>query len=348
MLFADLLKTSALILGAIFGLFVLLDYAIHFRELITNAKVSFSIVFFYYLCHLSKYLAILLPLSLLIASIKVLTTMNEKRELLALLAGGLSKKRLILPFLITAGCISLLLLANFEFFTPRALAIIDAFDMKTLKRSSHKEPRLYTVPLEDGSNLYYSKRSLKEMALFDVYWIESLDSIWRIKSLKLLSNGPEAYFVDHLTRDLDNNLVLQSSNEFLPMPQMRIETLARTNFFIPFQARPISELIALKNSSLRYHVQSKSVIKTQLYHKLLTPLIALTAVLIVVRTCMRYKRDSNSLKIYALSFFGFMMLSALINATTIIGEADLIDPIIALLIPTALPVIYFGGRLIWL
>ena len=348
MLFADLLKTTALVLGAIFGLFVLLDYAIHFRELATSAKVPFQTVFFYYLCQLSKYLAILLPLSLLIASIKVLTTMNEKRELLALLAAGLTKKRIAFPFLLTAGCVSLLLLANFELFTPHALATIDAFDMKSLKRSSHKEPTLYTVPLGDGSKLHYAKRSLKEMALFDVYWIESQDSIWHIKSLKLLSTAPEAYFVDHLTRGPDNNLVLTDSHEFLPMPQIQLETLARTNFFIPFQARSITELISLTNSPLLYHVQSKSVIKTQMYYKLLTPLIALTTVLMVLGACMRYKRENNSLKIYALSFFGFMVLSALINAATIIGEAHLINPLIALLIPTTLPLIYFGGRLKWL
>ena len=147
------------------------------------------------------------------------------------------------------------------------------------------------------------------MALSDVFWIENLDSIWRIKSLQLTPT-PVGYFVDHLVRDEHQNLTLKSSYERLDLPQIHIETLSRANFFVPFDARSISELFKFKLSVLPFHVQNLPIINTQITYKLMTPLVPIIGVFMILTPCMCYTRHSRQFKIFNMAFFGFMFLAS--------------------------------------
>ena len=124
------------------------------RAHLAGASSSISSLCFYYLSHISKHMTILLPLSLLVASIKVLTQRNERRELLALLSAGLSKKKISAPFLLVGCLTSLLLFVNFELWMPRAIGFIEAFDMKQYTKKQEDLERLYVIPLKCGSKIY--------------------------------------------------------------------------------------------------------------------------------------------------------------------------------------------------
>lgn len=114
----ELSKVFLLILFGFYFLYVLIDYAFHTS---TYTHLSFLKILLVYVYHLSKRALVLLPFALLMATIKVITTSNQQKEIIALLAGGISKRRLLRPFLLFALlCVSLLYF-NEQFFHPFAV-----------------------------------------------------------------------------------------------------------------------------------------------------------------------------------------------------------------------------------
>ncbi len=342
-LLKEQIKALVGIFCAIFFMFVLLDYAIHAKEMMR----SNSHVIEYYLSQASKYLIYLLPLSLLIATIKVLTSMSASRELLALQAGGISLKKIAAPLIITGlGC-TLLIGHNFQYWLPKALANIESFEHLRASRKN-KEVNLYTVPLEDGTKLYYAHRSLETMTLSDVIWVQSTNEVWRMKELRLRPTGHEGRFVNHLMRDGFGRMQLIDSHEAIALPQLHLETLADTRFFTPIKARPLFELYRSLNTDNAYLRQHEHAIVTQVIYKTLSPLLALLAICAALRPAMRYRRFANPFPIYALASLGFIAVCALLNAAVIVGEAGALSPFFAIGLPLVMLTVTYGGRTLWL
>ena len=345
-LFSELFKTFLWVLTAVFALFMLLDYSIHVRQLSTNVDIAG--IGYYYLCHLSKYGVILIPLSLLIATIRVVVGLNIHRELVAMQAGGLPIKKIAHPFLITASLLTCLLYANFQWWMPRSMELIEHFEEIQFGKSQSAEPELNLVPLEDGSKLYYQRFFPSEMALFDVFWIQSPNEMWRIKSLKLSSMGPEGFCVDHLKRNRDHQMELIDSYDYLHMKQMRIDTLATRPLFIPFRARSITNLIDLIGSLEPYYAKKQSAITSQLLYKLCMPLGCIVVVWAIFPLCVRYSRQLKPMLIYALGLFGIIAGYAIMGAALILGDVNTISPYLATLIPMSVATLFFGGRFHWI
>ena len=341
-LFKELLKVFFLFLAAFYFLFVLFDYSTHMREL--SSGVDSTLIAEYYLCHLSKYMPVLVPLALLVATIKVLTGSNQHRELVALQSGGISAKKIARPFVLTAMASIGLLYANYQFWIPDAMRGIHSFEETYFTKERRFDPMLYRVPLEDGSKLFYQRFFQSEMALFDVLWMQSPDELWRIKSLALLPSGPEGFFVDHLKR-VNGRFELVDSHKHLPLSQIRLETLSSSQFFTPFEARSLKDLYQLLHSQVPFYLLKKNVIHTQWLHKWVLPLMSLTLILAIIPRCVRFKRDMGIFSTYAIGLFGFIVFYAIMGAAVILGES--ISPYYTLLIPAFTPLIFFGGKFLW-
>lgn len=345
-LFSELFKTFLWVLSGVFGLFVLLDYSIHVRQLSQN--IDITAVTTYYLCHLSKYGVVLIPLSLLIATSKVMISLNMHKELVALQAGGLPIKKIAHPFLISAILLCCILYINFQWWMPLSMERIDLFEEIQFGKAQSANSELNLVPLEDGSKLYYQRFFPNEMALFDVFWIQNPDEMWRIKSLKLSTIGPEGFCVDHLKRNAENQMELVNSYEYIHLKQMRVDTLASRPLFVPFRARSITGLIDLVGSATPFYAQKQSAIISQLLYKLCMPLGCILVVWGVFPPCARYSRQLKPTLIYSLGLFGFIAGYAVIGAALILGDTNTISPYLALLIPMGMTAIFFGGRFHWI
>ncbi|MCP5508956.1 MAG: LptF/LptG family permease [Chlamydiales bacterium] len=341
-LLSELIKMFFLFLASFYFLFILFDYSTHMREF--SAGIDTTYVAEYYLCHLSKYMPVLIPLALMVATIKVLSSLNQHRELVALQVGGISTKKIARPFLLSAVCCIGLLYANFQYWLPDAIAQIKCFEETYFTKERRFDPMLSSVPLEDGSKLYYQRFFQSEMALFDVLWMQSPDELWRIKSLTLTPSGPEGYFVDHLKRE-NGAFKLVGSHKHLPFPQIRLETLSRSQFFTPFEARSFQELHSLLHSNVPFYVLKRNTIHTHWLHKWVLPLISLTLVLAIFPRCVKFSRKTSIFSTYAWALFGFIVFYAVMGSAVIVGES--ISPYYAILIPAFLPLMYFGGRFTW-
>ncbi|MDN3508435.1 MAG: LptF/LptG family permease, partial [Candidatus Neptunochlamydia sp.] len=155
---SEILKNFFLFLFCFFILYALVDYSIHIQEIMKNRHISIGDLAVYYGMLFSKRCDLLLPLSLLIASVKVLTSLNRSNELLALQTSGITTHRLTRPFFFVGLMCVGLSYANFEILAPQSLNYIDHFEKKYLKKKTAQKinkQAIHTLPLEDGTRLLY-------------------------------------------------------------------------------------------------------------------------------------------------------------------------------------------------
>jgi LPS export ABC transporter permease LptG len=125
-----LLKEFALPLlycfDAFLMLFIVLDLLDNLAEFI-QYHARLGQVIRYYLIMLPEAITLLLPISLLLATLFCLSNLGKHNELLALRASGLSVMRLALPLLAVGAAATLVVFAIIHSFVPRAKEREDAF-----------------------------------------------------------------------------------------------------------------------------------------------------------------------------------------------------------------------------
>lgn len=97
-LFKEFFKVFFLMIFCCYFLFVLIDYSAHTKTF-HQPGIHFLDILIYYLFQFTKRAEMLITASTLIASIKVLTTLNVHGEITALVTNGLSLRRLLSPLL---------------------------------------------------------------------------------------------------------------------------------------------------------------------------------------------------------------------------------------------------------
>ena len=113
----ELLQMFFFLLGAFFFLYILIDYSMHLK-MFNQGQLSYYNIFLYYLWQFSEHLTILVPLSLMIATIKVLISMNVHGELSALFSAGIAFKRFYRPFIYIAFGLVAISFMNVQFIQP--------------------------------------------------------------------------------------------------------------------------------------------------------------------------------------------------------------------------------------
>src|SRR6185503_19712701 len=115
--FKELLLTFTFVIAASYLLYVVIDYATH-TKLFQQKELPLWHLSIYYFYQFSKHAEILLPVALLISTLKVILTANVQRELLILMSAGISVKKITLPFLLFGLGITTLCYLNFEYLQP--------------------------------------------------------------------------------------------------------------------------------------------------------------------------------------------------------------------------------------
>ncbi|MCK4934554.1 MAG: LptF/LptG family permease, partial [Simkaniaceae bacterium] len=266
-------------------------------------------------------------------------------ELLALQIGGISLKMLMRPFFLLALFCCIFLYCNFEFFLPRSLKSIDQFQEKYLKKKKKtKSPKtaFEVLILEDGSRIVYKSYHLSSSKLEDVYWILSVDELYSMKSLTRENGVPIGSFVDHLIRNADGIIEKAHSYNSFAFQTMPLAFDSNANLFTPIENRSISALASLLKEKSQILTDKSKQIKTQLYLKLLLPLLVFVALLASAPFCLKYSRNLPIFYIYAIAISSIVIFFALINACVILGENQVINPAFAIFTLPAILFIFFG------
>lgn len=344
--FSEFAKTFCLFLFGFYGLYVLIDYSNHasaFQS--THLLFKWQEILSYYGNDFVQRMEVLIPFALLISTIKVLCGLNAHNELVALMANGVSLKRLLLPFILIGLFFTAVMYINTEFTLPYALReikLISETKMKQKNRSSQPFA-VQHLTLEDQSVIIFQRYDTANQSLYDAYWIRSIDEIYRINRLYLGEENSFGKKVDHFLRSEDGNLIIVASDVEKQFPSIKFNKQALFDTLTSPDELPFSDLWAKLPPNGEVHSEKQSSILANFYYKLGMPWLCLLAILGPAPFCVRFSRTFPIFFIYACAIFSLVGFYLLIDASTLLGKRQVIPPFYAVWTPFLI----VGGWIGW-
>jgi len=332
-LFRVLFNTFLFFLFCFFLIYVVVDLSVHGIRFISIGKATFPEIAIFYSRSFAMHLQYFLPITFLLAALKVLLDLNSHCELVALQMAGLSKKTLLRPFFSVAAILSLALYANSQWLAPDAQEAAKTF--RGEHSSSKKKPKrehVYNLALGDDSELIYQSFNEKQSELFDVYWVKTVDDIWHMKYLKTDLDHPQGRYVDHLQRNAQGQFEKTESFPILSFPKLPWDSDATLERFVPFENRSISTLLS-QASVLTADRQS---IFTHLHYKIALPLLPFFIIIGISPVIMRFNRSRPTFLIVAISLCLCFGLMTILDGMLILGENQVIPSYLAIWSPMTL------------
>ncbi len=339
MLFFRALKFILFFLVSIYLIYVVIDLSAHSGRLFSSSGSLVSI-FFYYLHHFMARLDLFLPLSLLLATISLLSAMNQHQEIVSLRMAGISLGRLSLPLFILALLLTFSTYLNYEFALPSSLRFIEDFKEKNLHRHSKETPSLKVALLTDGSKIVYQSYDFQKNELFDLFWIRSHSDIWHIKYLSLQSK--EGRFADHLARE-KSDLLFEKKESY----DTHVFSEISWSFDHPemlFTPKENLSITALLRQNIFLSKSDESATSSHLYYKLILPWLSPLVVLSLIPFCSRFSKNIQIFVVTTLALFAFFTFITLMDACVILGENQVVRPLFALALLPLFLFLLFGWR----
>ncbi len=340
----EILKVFLLFLGCFFFLYSLIDYSLHMQDFIVDKRIQISHTAIYYFFQFVKRAALLTPLALLIATLKVLFSMNARGELIALQSSGLAARKILRPFFFLGLLCVLFNFVSAEFLLPASLNFLDQFREKHFKHSHHghrKEP-IHVLPLKDKSKIIYQSEDKDKKLFLDVFWIRSVDEIWRMQSLSTNPQHPVGHYVDHLQRNREGNFEKAESFNDYRFDKFRWQPDPTGKGYIPLENRKISELFRLLVQKTKTTAYEYPQVLSHFLFKAVIPFLSLFVIAAAAPFCLRYSRNLPMFFTYAIALFGFVAFFALMDAAVILGENLIVSPYLAIILPFFLCWALFG------
>lgn len=323
-----------LFLGCFYGLYVLIDYAsqsgMHAHH---GTSIGLQETARYYLFVFANQAEILIPLALLVAFVSTVCNLNTHHELVAFMAGGFSLKTLMRPFIACSLLAVLILYANEQFLLPSALRQLKKIENLTKHQRKHPESFLAVkhVILKDGSLLIYQNYDILKKRFFDVYWIPSVHNIYRMKYL-YPEEGMEAkgYFVDHLVRQANGELLQQEAYRELSLPDIKFSQNLLQSTIIDPEILSLSTL-ATQFLNIPSHPNEKEAqVLTAFYWKMIIPWLCLLSILAPAPFCLKYSRALPVFLITVASLFGLIAFYMFLDAGQVVAKRQVASPFLVI------------------
>jgi lipopolysaccharide export system permease protein len=343
----EFIKIFFLFLCCFYGLYVLIDYASHTSALPHHQTyIPWKELIRYYVFVFASRAEILIPLALLIAFVKTVCTLNVHQELVALMAGGIRLKTLMRPFIFVSLICTGLLFLNEQFLLPNALKKLRTIEDKAKSQKTRRTPSIAVqhVILEDGSLLLFQAYNLAKEQFFDAYWIQSFDNLYRIKYLSPYSSPPVGYFVDHLIREPNGELLQQQAYKKLAFPSMHFNPEVLQSTILDPDVLSLSELAYQFPELSADSNEKESKLLTAFYWKLTLPWLCLLAILAPAPFCIRFSRQPPLFFIYVGNLFGLIAFYMFMDALQVVAKRQVTPPLLAIGLPFLIAFSFFGWR----
>lgn len=339
----ETIKIFVFFLVGFYGLYALIDYSTHAGSF-KHYHFSFLDILKFYAFEFVTRMDVLIPFAFLIACIKTLCSLNTHNEIVALMASGIRLKRLLLPFIAFGLALTALIYFNAEVLQPMALKYNTKLDHARAKAKQKKHMSIQQIVLEDNSSFIFKEydSALKEFS--DAYWVRSIDDIYRIGRLSPSTSEPVGYSVDHLKRNDEGFLVAAESVSVKTFSDMHFNQEQLLKSVTLPEAQSLSELYTKIPGHGNALSEKEAYLKTTFYYKLAMPWLCLLAILASAPFCIRFSRTLPVFFIYALSIFGLAAFYLVMEATVVLGERQMIDPVVAIGVPFACFFGIFGYR----
>jgi lipopolysaccharide export system permease protein len=329
-LFGRLIATFLFFLFFLLGLYMAIDFTMHGAKFLSKETTSWLDIGINYLRHFAKFTSFFFSLSFLLSMLKVLLDLNAHRELVALQTAGLSSKKLLSPFFFLAALLAALSYANSEWVSPEARKNVDDFYKAHSTNKARKE-KVFSLVLQDRSELVYQHYDPEKKELFDVFWIRSFDEIWHMKRLLVGKNPFVGRFADQFVRGTAGCLEKGASSDFCSFSEIQLETGATLQRNIPFENRALSFL--WKQATGISSDKQKSA--AHLHYKLALPLIPFFLIFMLAPFALSFSRSRSNLIFIACSLFAYFGLMTLLDAMLILAENQVTPALTSIWAPLA-------------
>ena len=329
-LFRRLLFSLAAIFLCLLTLYIAIDFSINGVRFLSKETTSWLDICINYLRHLAKFFDLFASISFLLASLKTLLDLNHHRELVALQIGGISAKKLLSPFFAVAALLTALSYANSQWVAPDAQMAATHFHQAHSKKKSKLKKHIFSIDLQDGSELVYQSYDPKTKELFDVFWIKAADDLWYIKYLGVGKEPFQGRFADHFVRD--GILQKVASEESRLFPEIQWDEIASLQKIIPLENRSLSLLLQQTLSC----GSEKQKSAAHLHYKLALPCLPFLILLSIAPVSFRFSRGRSSFLLIGVSFFAFAALHTFLDAMLILAENQVFSPLTIIWGPMAL------------
>ena len=336
-----------LFLVCFYSLYVIIDYTNHsasFHHL--QSRFPLLELGVYYACEFIKRSELLIPIAMVIALVRTLTKLNQQFELIALRAAGIPLMTLMRPFVLVGLAMTLLMYANEEWVMPAAMKKIKHIEdsRSQAKRQHLQAMAAQHVALEDNSTLIFQKYDSSRNHFFDVYWIQSPDVVFRMKSLEPYVDVPIGHFVDRLERSKEGALIPNASYDTLQFPGIKFNRESLLETLTPTDDLSISKLwVKIPPDGVIQSDKDAQAMGT-LYRKIIMPWLCLFAIIGPAPFCIRFSRHMPVFMIFAMSVFGILSLYLIFDASHLLAKRQVLDPTTAILTPFVLFFILLGWR----
>jgi lipopolysaccharide export LptBFGC system permease protein LptF len=258
--------------------------------------------------------------------LKVLLDLTAHREIVALQTSGLSKLKLLTPFVVFAAILTLASYANSEWIAPDAQKGVDPFHKTAGKPIAARKEKVFSLDLQDGSELVYQSCNWEKQELCDVFWICSFKDIWHMNTLKIDLSPPQGFVTEHFIRNQEGVLQRENLFEVRSFPEIQLEASLALTQFIPFENRSLSTLFQQAKSRGADRQRSSA----HLHYKIALPLIPLFSLFAIAPYALRFSRTRSAIFFLACSLFAFIGLMTLLDGMLILAENQVLPPLLAI------------------
>lgn len=197
------LSTFLFILGMVMAIAVMVDVVEKIDEFVEKGPPFWAIVVDYYLNFIPYWGNLLSPIVVFLAVIFFTSRMAGRSEIIAMLAGGTSFYRLMMPYLVTGIIIALAAFVLKGFIIPTSTADRIEFEYKYIKkrpyinnRNMHKKVAedsylfigFYNSARSEGTTVGFEKvvdeETVIKLDARKMNWIDSLE-VWRLKDVRI-------------------------------------------------------------------------------------------------------------------------------------------------------------------
>jgi lipopolysaccharide export system permease protein len=343
----ELLKTFLLFITTFYGLYVLIDYASHSAAFHHNhITPTWGQLALYYASDFTKRMDVLVPFALLIATIRTLCHFNVHNELVALLAGGVSAKRLMAPFIAVGLFFTLMLNINNQFLLPFGLSTVNAIGEEYIKeRQKEQQPSAARhFLLQDGSTVLFHDFDETTMRFKSVYWVKSVDEVLRMQELDMKAQPPRGYNVELIKREPGGHLALVASFKTYDLTGLVIDKTKVRKTLAPPEELSLTALWKQIPEASAENSEKESQLITAFYKKLAMPWLCLLAVIGPAPFCLRFTRNLQVFFIYAFSIAALVTLYLIIDAGAVLAKRQILAPALAIWAPLTAAGGFIGYR----
>lgn len=315
----ECLKTFVFILFMVYFLFVLVDYTTK------TPHGTFQELLVYYGREFFQRLNVLVPFSLLIASIRTLLKLNYDGELIALLGGGISLRQMMTPLLIIGLLVTCIQYLNMEVFLPNTVACC-------MKQQIVQPGYIQSVKLKDQSTLLYMHYIPSNQTFHSAWWVESFEKLHYFKELNVSKEPAIATGEERFEKTPQGMYIRSVIDKPHSVDRIQFHPSILLNAVTPPEEMPISKLYEKLPYKPPYTGKEAHILSLY-FERMMTPWLSLIAILFPISYCLRFSRLPNKYLPYAIGVFIMLLCYLLLHASAYLLKKQVIQHVYFVVLP---------------